>query len=184
MSLAREQSTLLVLLSPNKAEILTMPMLFTSRGLAPLSMPGAAPVAGLLLVLLSACSPPPKTGLHLQEAYIKTVIPGRSVTAAYATLYNHDSEALCLVGFDAAFASTVELHETRRTGGPNSDRVAMHAVPELCIEPGGSATLAPGGMHLMVMGLTQLPPDQATIRFGTKSGRAFAAEFSVRPFTE
>lgn len=138
-------------------------------------------ICALLAATLSACSEPP-SGLHLRDAYIKTAIPGRTMTAAYATLTNHEPQPLCLIGFAADFASRIELHETRQT--ENRDRVSMHRLPRLCIEPGSSATLAPGGKHLMVMGLGSLPAHNARIVLGTASGRAFEGVFAVRPFNQ
>lgn len=140
--------------------------------------------------MLGACSNEPKnesatdkTGLHLQQAYIKRAIPGRSMTAAYATFINYTPDTLCLVGFETAVAKTVELHVTEPVGGANSQRVAMRQIHEQCIAPGERVSLQPGGKHLMVMGLTdQELPESVTIKLGTSTGRLFAAEFAVVPF--
>ena len=62
----------------------------------------------------------------------------------------------------------------------------MRQIHEQCLNPGERVTLAPGGKHLMVMGLTDnaLPESSSavTLRLGTSSGRLFAAEFAVVPF--
>jgi len=141
---------------------------------------------------MSACSDAdnaPKTGIYLDNAYIKTAVPGRSLTAAYATIINHAPQQLCLASFSAPFARAIELHVTEPTGAPESGRVRMRQVPQLCLEPGEKAQLEPGGMHLMVMGLdgTTAPnpnSDPVAITIGTTDGRAFRGMFRVQPFNE
>ncbi len=141
--------------------------------------------------LLSACAVREKTGLYIKDAYIKTAIPGRTMTAAYATFINQTPETLCLENFSAIFARSIELHETVSVGDPANGRVAMQRLPLLCIEPGKSARLEPGGKHLMVMGLGTLPDPavtgpgmdaEVTIVLGTTEGRAYEVRFKVRPF--
>jgi len=155
-----------------------------------------------LALVLSACDNQGKdnfSGIYLDNAYIKTVIPGRSMTAAYATIHNRDPETLCFVHFAAPFANTIELHNTVATGDPEKGRVRMERLQELCLAPGQAAQLEPGGMHLMVMGIdtsaagakvaagnaqltnadTMLP-----ITLVTRSGRAFQGQFILQPFTQ
>jgi len=124
-----------------------------------------------------------KHGLHVQNAYIKRAVPGRSMTAAYATLINYTNDELCFVGFESNLAAAIELHVTEPVGGPNSQRVAMRRIHEQCIAPNTRVVLQPGGKHLMVIGLTtQHLPESVTIRLGTSSGRLFATEFATVPF--
>jgi len=124
-----------------------------------------------------------KTGLHVQNAYMKRPVPGRAMTAAYATLINYTQDTLCFVGFETDVANAVELHVTEPVGGPNSQRVAMRRIREQCIAPDARLTLKPGGMHLMIMGLIdQDLPESVTLRLGTSSGRLFATEFATVPF--
>jgi len=145
-----------------------------------------------LLCALGACSDPgddAKTGIYLDNAYIKTAVPGRTLTAAYATIINHDPEPLCLVLFVAPFAETIELHVTEPKGAPGSGQVRMRRIPKLCLEPGERAQLEPGGMHLMVMGLDRnsapgSDSDPVAITLATESGRAFEGLFRVQPFNK
>ena len=118
----------------------------------------------------------------MQQAYIKAPVPGRSMTAAYATFINRDSEPMCLVGFEAEIARAIELHSTERAGGPNSQRTVMRHLPRLCLASGERVALEPGGKHLMVMGVDALPEAAATLRIGTAEGRLFEASFEVQPF--
>jgi len=119
------------------------------------------------------------------------------MTAAYATLINHDPNTLCLEAFSAPFAQSIELHVTEPIGDPDSGRVRMRRLPKLCLEPGDQAQLVPGGMHLMVMGVAGLSgadvksaakqEDGAVtvpIILGTTDGRAFEGRFLVLPFNK
>ena len=176
------------------------------RSLSPLLQATSWTTAGgliTLLLALSACSDTTthkKTGLYLDNAYIKTVVPGRSMTAAYATLINHDPNTLCLEAFSAPFAQSIELHVTEPIGDPDSGQVRMRRLPKLCLEPGDQTQLAPGGMHLMVMGVTGLSgadvksaaedeeKEQEAVTvpivLGTTDGRAFEGRFLVLPFNK
>jgi len=152
----------------------------------------ALTMALAITMALGACSEADKgskTGIYLDNAYIKTAVPGRSITAAYATIINHDPQRLCLEQFSATFAQSIELHTVESTGGPDSGRVRMRQLDQLCLRPGEHALLEPGGMHLMVMGLDGLPSpapqaEPVAIVIGTADGRAFKGLFRVQPFNQ
>ncbi len=75
-------------------------------------------------------------------------------TAAYATLTNTGSEDDRLVSAACDCAQTVEIHTMRHDNG----MMKMEALPDgLVIKAGESVQLAPGGNHIMLMGLTQRP---------------------------
>lgn len=73
-----------------------------------------------------------------------------SAAAAYLTLRNEGTEADTLVGVRVPSAASVMLHQTEITGGMSS----MHHLEQLVLEPGGIVRMVPGGLHLMVAGLT------------------------------
>ena len=89
-------------------------------------------------------------GLVFTGAYIKTPVPGKDLSAGYARLSNHSEQAICLQRFEADFAQRIELHATQRI----ADRMRMQRQSELCIDPGQTKALEPGGMHLMLFGMT------------------------------
>ena len=70
-------------------------------------------------------------------------------TAGYLTIFNHGKMADRLVSISCACAASVTVHEMKMTGSMAS----MKAVPTVEIPAGGKVTFAPGGLHLMVMGL-------------------------------
>lgn len=73
------------------------------------------------------------------------------VAAAYFTIENHGDVADALVGVASAAAATTELHSTVARDG----RLAMLPIERLDIAPGAEVTLAPGGYHVMLLGLHQ-----------------------------
>ncbi len=79
------------------------------------------------------------------RASIGTARPG----VAYVTIINTGKSADALIGVKTSVARQVQIHQTRRDGG------VMRMVPldRLAIPADGRAVLAPGGAHLMLMGL-------------------------------
>ena len=79
-------------------------------------------------------------------------LPAVSVNgAAYMTLMNMGSEADTLIGVSTPAAKKAELHNHIMEGG----MMKMRPVENITIAPGTSAVLEPGGLHVMLMGLTE-----------------------------
>lgn len=78
----------------------------------------------------------------------KTAMAG----AGYFTLSNSGDEADTLVGVEADYPR-VEVHNVEVTDGV----AKMFAIESLEIPAGGTVTLAPGGFHVMFMGLKGNP---------------------------
>ncbi len=134
--------------------------------------------AALLLMAgsLIACTQPDPIGIS--DARIRELVPGRTTTAAYFSLHNHSGAPLTLTGAESARTSSIEMH-TMITSG---DRVGMRRVPEVVIEPGASADLAPGGLHLMVFGVENLEaPFPITLIFA--DGTRLPVDFTILSLT-
>jgi copper(I)-binding protein len=69
----------------------------------------------------------------------------------FVTIRNTGSEADTLVAASSPAAGRVELHTSLREG----DVMRMRPVENVPVPAGGSVTLAPGGLHMMMMGLTR-----------------------------
>lgn len=83
-----------------------------------------------------------------------------ATSAVYFTLLNPSDEPLTLVGAETEAAQAVELHETRIVEVPGPGNLAtpvmrMDRVPTITVEPGGTVELSPGGLHIMLIGLSQ-----------------------------
>ena len=90
-------------------------------------------------------------GLKASDVQIRATAPGMTATGGYVTIHNHSDEADRLVGVAADFAAKAEIHTMMHENGV----MKMWALPDgIEIPAGGMVELAPGGLHLMLMGLT------------------------------
>ncbi len=78
------------------------------------------------------------------------VPPSQTTTGAFLTVVNHGPADRALVDARTARAKTIELHEMVHEG----DRMRMRQVERIVVAAGGRAELRPGGLHLMLFGLT------------------------------
>lgn len=99
-----------------------------------------------------ACSQSPAGKVTIVDSWVRPAPEGRPISAAYLTICNRSDAAVVLTGAEAAVAEAVELHETTR----DRDGVAsMAPVDRIEIGPGDSVSLAPGGVHIMLIGVNQ-----------------------------
>ena len=69
----------------------------------------------------------------------------------YVTLHNHGGSNDKLVGASSSVAKSVQLHTHKYENGI----MRMRHIKSITIPAKGSATLKPGGHHIMLMGLTK-----------------------------
>jgi periplasmic copper chaperone A len=100
-------------------------------------------------LLLSACGA--EKGIEVHNAWMRPAMQGEN-GAVYFVLHNHSSSAdeLVEVTFDAAEA--VEIHESTVTV---EDIIQMHKLSSVPLEPFAEIEFAPGGLHMMLVGLKQ-----------------------------
>lgn len=133
----------------------------------------------LCLPLASAALPASAAGrLVVEEGWIRTAPPGARMLAGYARLRNAGDAPLVVTGAASPAFADVSLHATVLEDGVSK----MRPLPRLTIAPGASEMLAPGGMHLMLMGpSTALDAGaKASIAFTVEGGGEAAGEFVVR----
>jgi copper(I)-binding protein len=96
--------------------------------------------------------------------------------AAFLTLVNH-GPADALVSVDSAVAAKAELHDSSMAGGMTS----MRRETRVPLPAGGSVSFAPGGRHIMLVGLKRAlhlgDRVPATLHFA--SGKALKVDFAV-----
>jgi copper(I)-binding protein len=114
---------------------------------------GALPYAHLYAVLAtlvaySVLAQAP--ALILQDAWAREV-PGSDVAAVYLTLRNPSTKSITVVGAESPVASHAMIHETKTENGQS--RMRPHE--QLVIAPGQTVKLEPGGLHVMLHGLTR-----------------------------
>lgn len=88
-------------------------------------------------------------GPAVTDAWARATPPGASVAAAYLVVDNTGGAADRLLGVASTAADRVEVHETRREG----EVMRMRKAEPLAIAAGERVSLAPGGLHVMLMGL-------------------------------
>ncbi len=90
--------------------------------------------------------------ITVSDAWSPPRLSGSHVGVAFATFHNQSSEDITLRSLSTPLAKTVEIH----THNLSDDGVMrMQKLDSLTIPAGGSVTLKPGGLHLMLMDLDQ-----------------------------
>jgi len=114
--------------------------------------PNAFLLLTLVLVLAAACTPVEPggpAGIAVTDAWARAAVTGNS--AAYMTLRNKSTVADRLVKAESDVAGAVELHKTTMEGG----MMKMAPVDGVDLPAQGQAELKPGGLHVMLIGLTR-----------------------------
>jgi len=110
------------------------------------------PISGALVAFLALFSPllaaAADSGVGVEQAWSRATTAANG--AIYLTLVNHGAAADRLVGVSSAAAAKVELHESAMAEGV----MRMRQVEAIEIAPGEQVMLAPGGLHVMLMGLS------------------------------
>lgn len=86
-------------------------------------------------------------GVTVSDVWIRE--PAGATAGAYLTLRNAGARAVALTGVTSDAAAFVEMHESRERDG----MMSMRKVERLAVAPRGTTTLAPGGLHLMLINL-------------------------------
>ena len=88
-------------------------------------------------------------GVAIAEAWAPATNPASTVGAAYLTLTNAAQHAIALTSITTDAAHVVEMHEMATV----DDMMTMRRVERISVASRSSATLQPGGAHLMLIGL-------------------------------
>lgn len=102
--------------------------------------------------LLAAAASSSVAELIVEDAYVRSPLPGRSMTAAFLTLKNTGDQDIVLSHAELEGASSVEMHTHTHKDGV----MRMRQIPELKVPAGGELILEPGGLHLMIFGVKEL----------------------------
>lgn len=109
--------------------------------------------------------------LKISAAWARATPKGASVGGGYLTVTNTGTTPDNLIGGSTAIASRFEVHEMTMDNGVMKMRPVSGGIE---IKPGQSVTLAPGGFHVMLVGLTQQLKEgehfKATLEFA-KAGK-------------
>ena len=139
---------------------------------------------GLLLasVLLAIASSAPAAGNSavVTHAWVRW-LPGDLPAGGYAVIANRGDDAMRLIGADSPDYGMVMLHRSLHHDGVER----MQTVDAVVVPAHGTALLAPGGYHLMLMHPLHaiMPGDSVRVRLYFAGGAALSVEFPVRPAT-
>lgn len=115
----------------------------------------------LATLVMAACGGGgPAPAPTITGAWIRPPMGVDLPAAGYLTIVGAPNAADALVGASSPLAATVELHETMAGA---SGMTGMQPVARLEIAAGATVTLAPGGYHLMLFGLTRMPAVGETV---------------------
>jgi hypothetical protein len=114
--------------------------------------------AGLLLAHAAAAHEFTLGELSIGHPWARPAVTANG--AAYFTIVNHGATADRLIGAGSAVAERAELH----THQVDAEGIArMRPVQAVEVAPGGTVAFAPGGLHVMLLGLSS--PLQAGTSF-------------------
>jgi copper(I)-binding protein len=112
----------------------------------------SARIGAALATLAAWCVMAQAPALIVQDAWVRQV-PGSDVAAVYLTLRNPTTKPITIVGVASSLASHAMIHETKTASGQSQ----MRPHEQLEVPPGQTVKLAPGGLHVMLHGVTRPP---------------------------
>jgi copper(I)-binding protein len=101
-------------------------------------------------LILAACAGA-SGGIEVKDAWVRSSAMMDRAGAAYMVITNTGSQADRLLSVSGDIAEVIELHETKEV----NDMMEMAPVTAITVPANGQAELAPGGLHIMLIGLTR-----------------------------
>lgn len=139
-------------------------------------------IFSLVLILLGVgCSDRDISSITVKNAWVRQNIPPQSMTAAYLAIHN-EGMATALISASTPVAEVAELHVITTDG----NIMRMKKIDRLPIPEDGSATLQPGGNHLMLIGLRRdlAPGDSIALTLTFANGYAQEVRAPVVSFRD
>jgi copper(I)-binding protein len=99
--------------------------------------------------------------LHIDHPVLRVASPVSKTGAGFMTIRNSGSTADRLLSVTTAASSRSDLHGTFNQGGVMQMRAQSGGVP---IPQGGTVRFAPGGLHVMFIGLKAAVPPGQTVK--------------------
>lgn len=124
------------------AALLAPALAYSPLALAQVAAPPSAGASSIAVGLPAA--------VHAERSWARATAPGQSVGGAYVTLTSPSDDRV--VSATSPVAAKAELHEMSMDGGV----MRMRELPNgLALPAHQAVALAPGGIHLMLVGLKQ-----------------------------
>lgn len=131
------------------------------------------------VALFAAADEAPAGGIHVSAVWARATPPVSSVGAAYLSLANHGVEEDRLIGASSPVAGRVALHAHAVDAG----MMTMRPVDSVALRAGETVTFAPGGNHIMLLGLKHplRAGDRFPLTLELERGGSLRVEVRVRP---
>lgn len=143
------------------------------------AFPLVAPILAFGAIAASAAAAAaPQTPPQVTQAWSRPAVAG-STGAGFMTLANPGKAADALVAAQSPAAKTTEIHRSSMAAG---GVMKMEKQARVAIPAGGTVVFAPGGYHLMFIGLTRTlkAGDKVPATLTFASGVRVKTEFEVR----
>ena len=133
----------------------------------------AAVVCGLVAPLALAGD-----AVSITDPYARAVPPGQPNSAVFMQISNDGADDRALLSAASAVSEVVELHTHRMEDG----MMKMRRVDQIDLPAGETVTLAPGGLHVMLIGLKQQlqPGDDVPLTLTLDDGSELSLTAPVR----
>ncbi|HEV3180177.1 MAG TPA: copper chaperone PCu(A)C [Steroidobacteraceae bacterium] len=140
-----------------------------------------AALAALCLALLCCGARAQAPALSASDVWVRAT-PGSEVAAAYLTLHNGGPQPIVITGVRSARAAQAMIHESSVAGGHSR----MRPRQRLRVGAGETLRLAPGGLHVMLQGLTRplTPGEEVPLLLLLEGGASLAVTAHVRALGE
>jgi copper(I)-binding protein len=108
----------------------------------------------------SAPSAPPKTPVAVVGGWVRLPPPGAKMAAGYPRLRNTSAAPIKVVAVKTSASAKAELHTHRLDNGV----MKMRKVDDVVVDAGAEIVFAPGGLHIMIMGLSTPIAEHSAVR--------------------
>ncbi|MEZ5498047.1 MAG: copper chaperone PCu(A)C [Steroidobacteraceae bacterium] len=139
---------------------------------------------GLLLLALVApiaTALTAEAGLRVDHAWLRNAGPGGRIAVIYLQLHNTSRKPIVVTAVEVPIATSAQIHRSSVVGG----MTRMRPEPRVVVPAGRSVQFAPGGLHIMLMGLSRPLRDgeRIPLRLLTESNGTIHAVALVRPLS-
>jgi periplasmic copper chaperone A len=117
------------------------------------------------------------SSLNFDRAWARATPPGATTAAVYGTVHNTGDHKLELISVSSEWAGMAMIHRSKAVDG----MMRMQHVEVLNLDPQSQQVFGPGGLHVMLVGLTRalIPGDRMPLTLHLKSGEVVNVEVRV-----
>lgn len=138
---------------------------------------GAIALTSLIVFAAPALADSVKVGdLEITNAWARATPPGAATAAAYLTVTNRGAAADTLTAVETPVAGMAMLHKMEMDNGVMKMRMVEGGI---AIDPGKTVTLAPNGLHIMLMDMKEPLKAGGTLQLTLTFAKAGSATLTL-----